>query len=400
NIVKESDPDKALAGDEKATDEAGDKGKGDPASKEGRVEDKDPSKVSLKTEESPEEKSQEEKSEEEAKENLVAKEELEVSDYTVLYKKIGDVAKEVRSSMVTVAGISPDTDWFMNSYENNNRAAGLILADNGKELLILTKTSVLNNANSIQVTFSDGNTYTAGLKTSDSNTNFSVIAIQLNKLKEETLETMTMANLGSSRGSSITGKPVIAVGDPLGVSDSIAIGQITSNAIVINMSDSNVGILTTDIYGSSKASGVLCDFEGRILGIICQDGSTIDAKNLIRAYAISDLKIRLEKILNGQEIAYLGIKGTDVTKEAMEELGIPKGAYVKEVIADSPAMRSGIQNGDVIVKLGTDEIASFGNYMDSILKYQPGETITLMVKRLGKEDYVDISYEIELGDAD
>ncbi|MCR4923150.1 MAG: S1C family serine protease, partial [Lachnospiraceae bacterium] len=338
-------------------------------------------------------------SEDEVKENLVAKEELEVSDYTVLYKKIGDVAKEVRSSMVTVAGISPNTDWFMNSYENNNRAAGLILADNGKELLILTKTSVLNNANSIQVTFSDGNTYTAGLKTSDSNTNFSVIAIQLSRLKEETLEAMTMANLGSSRASSITGRPVIAVGDPLGVSDSIAIGQITSNAIVINMSDSNVGILTTDIYGSSKASGVLCDFEGRILGIICQDGSTIDAKNLIRAYAISDLKIRLEKILNGQEIAYLGIKGIDVTKEANEELGIPMGAYVKEVIADSPAMRSGIQNGDVIVKLGTDDISSFSDYMDSILKYQPGETITLTVKRLGKEEYVDISYEIELGDA-
>ncbi|MCR5108640.1 MAG: PDZ domain-containing protein [Lachnospiraceae bacterium] len=324
--------------------------------------------------------------------------ELEISDYTMLYQKIGDVADSVKDSMVTVAGISSDTDWFMNSYENNNSTAGIILADNGKELLILTRTSVLRNAESIQVTFSSGEKYPAELKTSDSNTNLSVLAVPMGRLKSATRETFKMAELGNSRLTGIKGKPVIAIGDPLGVSDSIAIGQITSNAVVIDMNDSNVGILTTDIYGSSKASGILCDFEGKVLGIICQDGSTLDVKNLIRAYSISDLKSRMEKILNGQDIAYLGIKGTDVSAEANHELSIPYGAYVKEVITDSPAMKAGIQNGDVIVKIGTNEIGSYDDFMDEILKFQPGEIITITVKRLGKEEYVDISYEVELGE--
>ncbi|MCR4739451.1 MAG: PDZ domain-containing protein [Lachnospiraceae bacterium] len=322
--------------------------------------------------------------------------EIEISDYTTLYKKIGAVADSVKDSMVTVAGISSDTDWFMNSYESNDSTAGLILADNGKELLILTRTSVLKNADSIQVTFSSGEQYNAFLKTSDNNTNLSVIAIPMARLHSATTDTMKRAELGNSRVSNIKGKPVIAIGDPLGVSDSMAIGQITSNAVVLDMKDSNAGILTTDIYGSSKASGILCDFDGKVLGIICQDGSTIDAKNLIRAYSISDLKDRIEKILNGQDIAFLGIKGTDVTEEVNRDLNIPMGAYVKEVVTDSPAMKAGIQNGDVIVKIGTSEIKSFDNFKSSILKFRPGEIITVTVKRLGREAYVDISYEIEL----
>ena len=322
--------------------------------------------------------------------------ELEISDYTMLYKKIGQIADSVKASMVTVAGISSDTDWFMNSYESNDRTSGLILADNGKELLILTRTSVLKNADSIQVTFSSGEQYNAYLKTSDNNTNLSVIAIPMARLHAATMDTFRMAELGNSRVSNIKGKPVIAIGDPLGVSDSMAIGQITSNAVVIDMKDSNAGILTTDIYGSSKASGILCDFDGKVLGLICQDGSTIDAKNLIRAYSVSDLKDRIEKILNGQDIAFLGIKGTDVTEEINRELNIPLGAYVKEVVTDSPAMKAGIQNGDVIVKIGTSDIASFDNFKSAILRFQPGETITVTVKRLGREAYVDISYEITL----
>ena len=147
-----------------------------------------------------------------------------------------------------------------------------------------------------------------------------------------------MAELGNSKSRTVKGKPVIAIGDPLGVNDSIAIGQITSSSIVVDKTDSNVSLLTTDIYGSTNASGILCDFDGKVLGIICHDGNTQDIKNLIRAYSISDIKSTIEKILNGQDIAYLGIQGTDVTDEISDTYGIPKGAYVKQVVSDSPAM--------------------------------------------------------------
>ncbi len=322
--------------------------------------------------------------------------EFEINDYTLLYQKIGSVADEAKKSIVTVTAIYSDSDWFQNIYESKHQTTGVILADNGKELLIIAKTSVIEDADDIQVTFYDGLKLSGTLKKSDKNTDLSAVAVELSQIDEQGRHNYTMAELGNSRSRSIKGKPVIALGDPLGVNDSMAIGQITSGSVVVDKTDSNVSILTTDIYGSTNASGVLCDFDGKVLGIICHDGNTQDVKNLIRAYSITDIKSTIEKILNGQDIAYLGIEGTDVTDEISDTYGIPKGAYVTQVVLDSPAMKAGIQNGDVIVKLGTKDIYSFTDYKEAMLKSQPKDATTVTIKRLGREEYVDISYEVVL----
>ena len=322
---------------------------------------------------------------------------LELDDYAQLYQQISDVAAEARRAVVTVTGVSANTDWFMNVYENKHTSAGLILAENGKEMLILTKTTPLSGSDKIAVTFCDGARYNAAMKKSDPNTDMSVIAVDLEDMSAETKEACKLAELGSSKNSSIDGTPVIAVGDPLGATESMAMGQITSHTIKRDMTDTNVSILTTDIYGSSNASGVIINLAGRVLGIITQDGASPDAKNLIRGYAISDMKDKLEKLSNGQELAYLGIVGMDVTQEAADEYGVPMGAYVKQVVIDSPAMEAGIQNGDVIVKLGTTDITSFTDYKDAMLKCQPDDLMMVTVKRMGRDEYVELSYEITLG---
>ena len=322
---------------------------------------------------------------------------LEIEDYTKLYQQIGEVATEAERAMVTVTGISANTDWFMNVYENRHTCAGIILAENGKEMLILTRYSVIKTCDSIMVTFCDGKRYDAVLKKSDPNTDMTIVAVDLEKISDETKEACKLAELGSTKNSSIDGTPVIAIGDPLGVSESMAMGQITSHTSVKDMTDTNVSLLTTDIYGSSNASGVIINMSGRVLGIITQDGASTDAKNLICGYAISDLKDRLEKLSNGQEIAYLGIVGLDVTEDISEEYDVPVGAYVRQVVIDSPAMEAGIQNGDVIVKLGTTDITSYNDYKDAMLKCQPDDLMMVTVKRKGRMEYVELSYEITLG---
>lgn len=322
---------------------------------------------------------------------------LEIEDYTKLYQQISEVAAEAEKAMVTVTGISANTDWFMNVYENKHTCAGVILAENGKEMLILTRNSVINTCDSIVVTFCDGERYDAVLKKSDPNTDMTIVAVDLETMSDETKEACKLAELGSTKNSSIDGTPVIAIGDPLGVSESMAMGQITSHTSVKDMTDTNVSLITTDIYGSSNASGVIINMSGRILGIITQDGASTDAKNLICGYAISDLKDRLEKLSNGQEIAYLGIVGLDVTEDIAEEYDVPVGAYVRQVVIDSPAMEAGIQNGDVIVKLGTTDITSYNDYKDAMLKCQPDDLMMVTVKRKGRMEYVELSYEITLG---
>lgn len=321
---------------------------------------------------------------------------LNVSDYKLLYTQMSNVAHDVKKSLVTVTGVFSDTDWFMNPYEENKATSGVIVADNGKEMLIVAQTKTIRNAHSIQVTFCDGSVHEAIIKKSDDSTGLSVIGVDINELSDETKDKVTMASLGNSRVSTIVGSPVMALGNPIGISGSQASGTITSNSFVKTMIDTSVNFLTTDMYGASNASGVLVNLDGDVLGIIYQDEEVGDIPDLIKAYGISDLKGKIEKLSNGQDLAILGIYGTDVTESAAEELGIPYGAYVKEVVIDSPAMNAGIQSGDVIVKMGTSEIDSFGSFKEAMLKCQPGDLLMVTVMRQGITNYSEISYEITL----
>ena len=322
---------------------------------------------------------------------------LDVSDYKQLYTQISRVALDVKKSLVTVTGIYSDTDWFLNPYEQNRATSGLIVADNGKEILIIAQTAAIKNAQTVSVTFCDGKECNAEVKKSDDNTGLSVLAVDIGGMEEETKEKVSKAKLGSSRISTLVGSPIIALGNPIGISGSVANGLITSNSFTKTMTDTSVQFLTTDIYGSENASGVLANLDGEILGIIYQDESVGDTPNLIKAYGISDLKGKIEKLSNGQDLAYLGIYGVDVTESVAEELNLPMGAYVKEVVIDSPAMQAGIQNGDVIVKIGTTEIKSFEGFKDAMLKCQPGDLMMITLLRQGRFEYSEISYEITLG---
>ncbi len=321
--------------------------------------------------------------------------ELELDDYRTLLRKVSSVAEATQKSLVTVAGISSNTDWFNNSYENNNSTTGLIIADNGKELLMISPSDVLHNARNVRVTFCDGETYAARVKNSDVNTGLCIVSIDLERITDKTKEQMEMAQFGSIATSAV-GVPIVAVGAPYGAAGSVGMGQITSNSVVLDKEDSNVRIISTDIYASTSASGVLVNYNGRIVGIICHEDMSGNMPNLLRAYSVSDISDYIEKMSNGQALSTLGIIGTDVTAEANADRGVPMGAFVKEVVADSPAMNVGIRIGDVIEKIGTVEIGSFTDYKHAILNYQPQDIVTVKLERPGRDGYTEMTYEVTL----
>lgn len=328
---------------------------------------------------------------------VVEKVELEISDYQRLYRLMYALVQKASQSMVTVTGVVTDMDWFDNVYENQGQSSGLIVAENGKELLILTDSSVVDQAETLEVTFSNGMQYEAQLKGRNKETGLAIVSVALDGIDQEIRESIKMATLGGS-GSSLLASPVIALGRPLGSSSSVIYGMVTSTDTWANLSDRNVRILTTDMAGGNSASGVLINLSGQVVGII-KPGIKKNAenKNLLTAYGITDLRRMIEKLSNGQEIAYLGVVGTDVPKEVSEELGVPMGAYVTGIQMDSPAMEAGIQSGDVIVKLGTAEITSFAEYQDAMMALTPETATTVTVMRQGQEEYQEMTVDVILG---
>ncbi len=324
---------------------------------------------------------------------------LTVDDYKQLYGKLKKVATEVSRSVVTVTGIVNDTDWLDNLYENTDLVSGLIVANNGKDLLILSELPSVEGEMELNVTFADETTLAGEVKSIDTNTGMAIISVPLESIPESTRNFIVEAVLGSSRGSGIVGMPVMALGSPLGIQGSQCFGRTTSNQRELHLPDRNIHVLSTDIYGSENATGVITNYDGQVIGIISQGTSMEDAPNLLSAYAISDIKDIIEKLSNGSAETYLGIYGTEVTRKLNEEEGIPMGYYVMQVALDSPAMQSGIQSGDIITRFGTVDFSESCTYTEEMMKYQPGDEAVITVQRYSKGEYQEMTFEVTFDDA-
>ena len=322
--------------------------------------------------------------------------EIGLEEYRQLYKDMLAVAEKPKRALVTVVGISSEMDYFNQNYENQKQISGLLAADNGQDLFILTEYRVVENVERIQVTFYDGSTVEAIYQRHDANTGLTILKVGLSELEDSTREGIELAPLGSSYGVT-QGEPVMAIGSPMGYSDSVAYGVITSVTNKISTLDTEYNLLTTDINGSGEGSGVLINLDGEIIGIIAQSYSTED-KDIITALAVSQIKDLIESLSNDEARPYIGIKGQDVTAQISHRTGIPKGVLVTAVQADSPAMLAGMKEYDVVVKIGEDEISSFRQYRDRLDQLTPGQTVILTAMRRGAEGYAEVEFEVTVGE--
>lgn len=329
--------------------------------------------------------------------NITNKVDISPESYAKLYRDLHSVAAAAGRSLVTVTATTTDTDWFENPYENGNSTTGLIIADNGRQLLILTDSSVTEEAEKIDVRFTDETSAEGHILNTDSDTALQIIGVSLSDLTEETRNRISYASLGSSSyASMMVGTPVIAIGAPIGVIGSVEYGIITSMSQEKELSDFNVHLLTTDIPGSENSSGVIIDYSGQVIGIITNAFGSDTMQNMITTYSISDIKETIENLANGKERTYMGIIGTSVTPDAVESYGLPTGAYVLNVDPDSPAMAAGIQSGDVITQIGTEPIHDYGDYTSILSQLSPGVETVVTVQRFSRGDYAELTFEVGL----
>lgn len=327
--------------------------------------------------------------------DILSNVELNMDNYRQLYMAMSDYANELNRCMVTVTGVTSNIDWFHNVEKSSNQSSGVIVANNGKELLILVDYTPLRKAESLTLSFYNGTRVSAELKEEDEETSLAIVTVSLNDLdKDMVANDISVASLGSSNGRNIVGIPVVALGSPMGSSGSIGYGMITATGSLDTMADVNYKLLQTDINGSQNAGGVLFNLQGQVVGIITNYKPGSDLKNLIGAYGITELKKNIEKMSNGEEMAYLGICGMDVTAEVHQEWNVPFGAFVKEVEMDSPSMHAGIQQGDVLVAVGDRSIQSFGEYAAAVTQLKVGETVEITVMRQVQDDYKEVKFEV------
>lgn len=326
---------------------------------------------------------------------------LDMGDYRQLYSVLSDYVKQLNRYMVVVTGTKSDTDWFANVYESKNETSGVVIGNNGKELLILTDYNSVKKADHLTVTFSDGVQADALMMQCYQDGNLAVLCVSLNVLSQDMLaEDMHIAPMGSSLQRNLVGSPVIALGNPMGSSGSVGYGIITAVEAQVPLADRNFQLLITDIYGSQSAGGVLFNTSGQVVGFIIPGKAGSDMRNIISAYGISDLKQMISRLTKGDRIPYLGIIGGDVPKEANQQSQVPFGAYVREVEMDSPAMQAGVQSGDVVIGVNGQSVAKMSDYSNYLLKLNPEDTVTIQIMRQSQGEYKEIIFEITVGEVE
>lgn len=330
---------------------------------------------------------------EEQLQEILSQVEFHLEDYQALYDEMRALTTDKGRAIVTVAGVTSDVDWFNNIYENVASASGVIVANNDEAMLILVSAGNLNGADSIEVTFCDQTQVEAELVQKDENTGLAILSVPLSSIGEKTMEEIAIAELGSSNSANLLGTPVIALGSPLGTGGSVSYGMVTSTGTIIDLPDAAYRRITTDIYGSRNATGVLINLKGMVIGIIDNVNTGNDMSNLLTAYGITELKSTIEQMSNNKERAYLGVHGADVPKEAIEDTQIdtPAGTYIREIEIDSPAMEAGIQSGDVVTKVGNEEITTYNELLGILQLAQPEDVLTVTLTRQGHEMSVDVT---------
>lgn len=314
--------------------------------------------------------------------------------YRGLFQDMLAVAELPEHAIVQVTGITSEMDYFNQNYENRRQISGLAIARSDDSLFVLTEYRVVENVERILVTFYDGSMADAVFQKSDLGTGMTVLKVPLERLQESTLENLQMAPLGNSRTVE-RGEPVLALGSPLGYSDSVAYGVVTSVTNTVSCIDAQYMVLTTDIKGSTEGSGVLVNLDGRVIGIIAQQYT--GDNGTVTALAVSGIKPLLEKLSNNEAIPLIGLTGQNVTQELADRTGIPRGLLVTAVEPDSPAMLAGIKEYDVLIRMNDRPVSTIEEYQRFISRLEDQEGIKVEAMRKGAEGYREITFDVTAG---
>lgn len=321
--------------------------------------------------------------------------EWKIEDYQAFRKKLYAVGANMKSSMVTVTGVVSEKDWFDDESEVSGQEAGIVFRKASGCYYILTDMREVQNAKQIRVSFEGGVTVKAAVSGMDSNTGLAVLSVEEKDLSDITRNLITVAKFGDSAKIK-RGDAVLAVGSLQGVNYSIQDGIVTMAGVRKDMLDTSFGIMTTDIVCGELASGVLLNLNGQIIGVVRQGYGSPEQKNTLTAFSIKDLLPVMDCLIRESHVPYIGLHVSTINSVVAREHNLPEGVYVKAVATGSPAMKGGIQKGDVIISMNGKEIETSEDYQQMVFGLKKKETCELLVKRMAGGVYKEMGCEVKV----
>ncbi|MGH9836408.1 MAG: Do family serine endopeptidase [Blastocatellia bacterium] len=258
--------------------------------------------------------------------------------------------------------------------------SGVIITADG---YVVTNHHVVDGAEEIKVELVNNRVYEAKVVGLDPRSDLAVLKIVASDL--------SLLTLGDSDRVRV-GDVVLAVGNPLGVGQTVTAGIISALGRTTGLSDGSFeSFLQTDApINQGNSGGALVNTLGELVGINSQI-LTPTGGNIGIGFAIPANMARnvTEQLIKGGRVrrGYLGVTIQPMTSEIATRLGLkePHGVIVGAVEKGSPAERAGLKQGDVIVAFNGNQIADGNSLRNLVASAGPGAEVTLTVLREGRE---------------
>ena len=302
-----------------------------------------------------------------------------LEDYTSIYNEIRMLINEVDKSLVNVTSSYQVDDWFGAS-EKTIHTTGVIVASNTTDYLILVSLDRVQEAESVKIKFSDTTYVEAVLLDYEAELNIALLSLSMEDIPELYRNALKVAEFGESYGITV-GNPVIALGNPNGHINSMDVGIVTSKGSYASITDNRIELFNTDMEDNENTDGVIINLEGKIVGLITRTLKDDLNEGLSTAIGISKIKPIIIKMGYQVPRIYFGIKADDMTEDIKRQHSITSGIYINEVLADSPAFKAGLRDGDIIINVNDQAILNTNNFYNIITSYQVGQKLKVKLKR-------------------
>jgi serine protease Do len=289
-----------------------------------------------------------------------------------------ELVAEVAPAVVSIVTETVGYNWFWQAVPQTGAGSGIIISPDG---YIVTNNHVVEGANKVTVTLSDGSTYAATIVGTDAQTDLAVVKINASNLTylhffNNSLEQLSVLD------------PVVAVGNALALPG----GPTWTTGVISNLGRSieeENGVVLDDIIQTDAAinpgnsGGPLLDTAGQVVGINVAIAS--NSENI--GFAISTdtaIPVVQNLITEGKVVRpWLGVQVTTVTSTIQQyyNLSVNAGALITSVTSGSPANKAGIRAGDVITKVDNEDISTAAELISAIRSHQIGDQVEIVYYR-------------------
>ncbi|MCX5998953.1 MAG: trypsin-like peptidase domain-containing protein [Chloroflexi bacterium] len=321
-----------------------------------------------------------------------------VSDSGVIYvdETVGvtlsthDLVEKVSPAVVSITTETMTTGMFMQAVPTTGAGSGIIIAPEG---YIVTNNHVVEDAQTVTVTLSDGRTFEATQVYTDSQTDLAVVHIDATDLPYLHL-------LNDSLGQLSVLDPLVAVGNALALSG----GPTWTTGVVSNLGrtiDLDTGVVLYDLIqtdaaiNSGNSGGPLLNMAGQVVGIDTAVASS--AENI--GFAISTntaIPVIEALIANGNVVRpALGVQGLTVTSAIAYyyRLSVEQGVLIAAVTSGGAAAEAGLKAGDVITSIDDEEVSTSEELSLAISSHKVGDQVTVGYCRGSQQKTVEVTLQ-------